>query len=82
MFIPAMSPRLPFAAARACSIPAPWESSSADAAVAPDPSSCLRVSPPFSFSDRSMRSSQLEPCGFDEVTLRKMAIALLLEAAA
>ena len=52
MFIPAMSRRF-FEAASARSIPAPWASNSAEAAVAPDPSNSLRVSPPFSL--RSMQ---------------------------
>src|ERR1700710_1317592 len=55
MFFPATSLPLLFSPASACSTPVPWESSSAPAAVAPDPSSCLRVSPLFSLPDSSMR---------------------------
>ena len=66
MFIPATSPRLPLAAARARSTPAPWESSSAEAAVAPVPSSCLRVRP-------SLRSSD----SLIYLCLRKTSTALL-----
>ena len=50
MFIPATSRRFPFAAASARSTPAPWASSAAAAALAPDPISCLRVSPPSRLS--------------------------------
>ncbi len=55
MFIPATLPGPFFAAAIARSTPAPWESSRAEAALAPEPSSCLRVRPPRFSSDSLIR---------------------------
>ena len=57
MFIPATSRRFPFEAASARSTPAPWANSAAEAAVAPDSSSSLRVNPLFPAPEPSMSAA-------------------------
>ncbi len=57
MFIPATSRRFPLEAASARSTPAPCANSRAEAAVAPDSSSSLRVNPLFPAPEPSMSAA-------------------------